>query len=127
MLVPCLPHPFIHCIPVPPQATIEGRRDVRGGRLAADRRAAGNMSSGAAFTSLAYSADGSWLLAAGASKYVCIYDVVEKVMLRRFQVCMRVCVISIYMLTLSLIVYDGVCVWWVIVRVEVECWCMHVS
>lgn len=45
------------------QHTIEGRRDVRGGRLAGDRRAAGNASSGTSFTSLAFSADGSFLLA----------------------------------------------------------------
>ena len=48
------------------QGVIEGRRDIRGGRLASDRRAAGNLSSGAAFTSLTYSADGSFLLAGEA-------------------------------------------------------------
>ena len=50
------------------QGTIEGRRDIAGGRLASDRRAAGNRTSGQCFTSLAFSADGSMLLAAGASK-----------------------------------------------------------
>ena len=45
------------------QGTIEGRRDIAGGRLGSDRRAAGNSSSGQCFTSLAFSADGSWLLA----------------------------------------------------------------
>lgn len=68
------------------EGVIEGRRDIKGGRLASDRRAAGNMSSGAAFTSLAYSADGCYLFAGGNSKYVCVYDVAERVMLRRFQV-----------------------------------------
>jgi hypothetical protein len=52
------------------QGTIEGRRDIAGGRLASDRRAAGNRTSGQCFTSLAFSADGSMLLAAGASKCV---------------------------------------------------------
>ena len=42
---------------------IEGRRDIKGGRLASDRRAAGNLDSGAAFSSLTYSADGTFLLA----------------------------------------------------------------
>ena len=51
------------------------------------RRAAGNLSSGAAFTSLAFSADGTLLFAGGRSKYVCVYDVAERVLLRRFQVC----------------------------------------
>jgi periodic tryptophan protein 2 len=50
------------------------------------RRSAGNLSSGAAFTSLTFSADGSMLFAGGRSKYVCVYDVAEKVLLRRFQV-----------------------------------------
>lgn len=67
------------------QGTIEGRRDLRGGRLAGDRRAAGNLSSGACFTSLTYSADGAQLLAGGDSKYVCLYHVGERVLLRRFQ------------------------------------------
>lgn len=68
------------------QGTIEGRRDIAGGRLAGDRRAAGNSTSGQCFTSLAYSADGSLLLAGGRSKFVCIYDAEERLMLRRFQV-----------------------------------------
>ena len=68
------------------QGTIEGRRDIAGGRLSSDRRAAGNANSGRAFTSLAYSADGSFLLAGGSSKFVCMYDTSERIMLRRFQV-----------------------------------------
>ncbi len=68
------------------EGVIEGRRDIRGGRRASDRRAAGNLSSGAAFTSLAFSADGNLLFAGGRSKFVCVYDVVEKVLLRKFQV-----------------------------------------
>ena len=46
---------------------------------------AGNLDSGSCFSSLAYGADGSFLLAGGLSKYVCVYDTKEKVMLRRFQ------------------------------------------
>ena len=45
------------------QGTIEGRRDIAGGRRTTDRRAAGNSTSGQCFTSLAFNADGSWLLA----------------------------------------------------------------
>lgn len=67
-------------------ATIHGRRDIAGGRLRSDRRTAANTSSGRAFTTLAYSADGAFLLAGGSSKYVCVYDVTERVMLRRFQI-----------------------------------------
>ncbi|KAL6776538.1 UTP1 [Auxenochlorella protothecoides x Auxenochlorella symbiontica] len=66
------------------EGTISGRRDVAGGRLASDARTAGNTSSGRAFTSLAYSPDGALLFAGGASRYVCVYDVAERVLLRRF-------------------------------------------
>ena len=74
------------------QGSIEGRRDLAGGRLSSDRRALGNSSSGECFTSLAFSADGAFLLAGGSSKYVCMYDVEEKVMLRRFQVLFHPCI-----------------------------------
>ncbi|XP_057968885.1 periodic tryptophan protein 2 [Malania oleifera] len=66
--------------------TIEGRRDIAGGRLMTDRRSAANSSLGKYFTSLCYSADGSYILAGGSSKYICMYDVADQVLLRRFQV-----------------------------------------
>nr|QEX51138.1 putative periodic tryptophan protein 2 isoform X1 [Cymbidium ensifolium] len=66
--------------------TIEGRRDITGGRLMTDRRSAANSTSGKYFTTLCYSADGSYILAGGSSKYICMYDVADQVMLRRFQI-----------------------------------------
>ncbi|GAY60046.1 hypothetical protein CUMW_199080 [Citrus unshiu] len=66
--------------------TIEGRRDISGGRLMTDRRSAANSSSGKCFTTLCYSADGSYILAGGSSKYICMYDVADQVLLRRFQI-----------------------------------------
>eukprot|EP00250_Pteridium_aquilinum_P004303 c14523_g1_i1 orf=130-3006(+) len=66
--------------------SIEGRRDIAGGRLISDRRTAANSSSGKCFTTICYSADGSYLLAGGSSKYICMYDVGEQVLLRRFQI-----------------------------------------
>ncbi|KAF9619369.1 hypothetical protein IFM89_006556 [Coptis chinensis] len=66
--------------------TIEGRRDIAGGRLMTDRRTSANSSSGKYFTSLCYSADGSYILAGGSSKYICMYCVADQVLLRRFQV-----------------------------------------
>lgn len=66
--------------------TIEGRRDIAGGRLMTDRRSAVNSSSGKYFTTLCYSADGSYILAGGSSKYICMYDVADQVLLRRFQI-----------------------------------------
>lgn len=70
---PVLPlvHVLLACAaaPLAPlQGTIAGRRDIAGGRLRSDRRTAVNSSSGRCFTSLAYSADGSFLLAGGSSK-----------------------------------------------------------
>ncbi|KAA8541887.1 hypothetical protein F0562_023039 [Nyssa sinensis] len=66
--------------------TIEGRRDIAGGRLMTDRRSAANSSSGKFFTTLCYSADGSYIFAGGSSKYICMYDVTDQVLLRRFQI-----------------------------------------
>ncbi|KAL6513035.1 U3 snoRNP protein [Orobanche minor] len=66
--------------------TIEGRRDIAGGRLMTDRRSAANSTAGKCFTSLCYSADGNYILAGGSSKYICMYDVTEQVLLRRFQI-----------------------------------------
>ncbi|OVA00485.1 WD40 repeat [Macleaya cordata] len=66
--------------------TIEGRRDIAGGRLMTDRRSAANSTSGKCFTSLCYSADGSYILAGGSSKYICMYDIADQVLLRRFQI-----------------------------------------
>ncbi|KAJ9692558.1 hypothetical protein PVL29_011551 [Vitis rotundifolia] len=66
--------------------TIEGRRDIAGGRLMTDRRSAANSSSGKYFTSLCYSADGSYILAGGSSKFICMYDIADQVLLRRFQI-----------------------------------------
>ena len=62
------------------QGTIEGRRDIAGGRLSSDRRTVENSTlAGKNFRSLCYSADGAFLLAGGNSRYVCLYDVAEKV------------------------------------------------
>ncbi|KAL2926244.1 Periodic tryptophan protein 2 [Bienertia sinuspersici] len=66
--------------------SIEGRRDIAGGRLMTDRRSAANSTSGKYFTTLCYSADGSYILAGGNSKFICMYDVAEQVLLRRFQI-----------------------------------------
>ncbi|KAL5729517.1 U3 snoRNP protein [Ranunculus cassubicifolius] len=66
--------------------TIEGRRDIAGGRLMTDRRSAKNSSSGKFFTSLCYSADGCYILAGGSSKYICMYCIADQVLLRRFQI-----------------------------------------
>jgi periodic tryptophan protein 2 len=65
---------------------IEGRKDASGGRKADDRIAAANNSSGKSFTSLAYTADGSCIIAGGNTQYVLIYNVRESVMIKKFQI-----------------------------------------
>ncbi len=75
--------PAHSCMP-PPSGTIDGRRDIQGGRLVGDKITAKHSSGGKCFTSLCYSADGACLLAGGQTKYVCIYNVEQKVLLKNF-------------------------------------------
>ncbi|KAJ9123696.1 hypothetical protein QFC24_003470 [Naganishia onofrii] len=65
---------------------IEGRKDISGGRLIDDRMSAANNASTKYFNSMAYTADGSCLIAGGSSKYVVIYDVRDGVMVKKFQI-----------------------------------------
>ena len=45
-----------------------------------------NNASSRYFTSVCYSADGCCVLAGGNSKYVCIYEVSQQMLLKKFQV-----------------------------------------
>ncbi|KUI52805.1 hypothetical protein VP1G_00141 [Cytospora mali] len=65
---------------------VDGRRDVSGGRKIGDRRAAANVSGTKSFNAIRYSTDGSCLLAAGNSKYICLYSVTTMVLLKKFTV-----------------------------------------
>ncbi|KAF8324849.1 quinon protein alcohol dehydrogenase-like superfamily [Cantharellus anzutake] len=65
---------------------IEGRRDISGGRMQDDRITAANNSVNKYFTSVAYTVDGSCVIAGGNSKYVVMYNVQEGVMLKKFQI-----------------------------------------
>ncbi|KAG7349834.1 WD40 repeat-containing protein [Nitzschia inconspicua] len=65
---------------------IDGRRDIVGGRKFNDRMASNNNASSRYFTSVCYSADGTCVLAGGNSKYVCIYEVSQQILLKKFQV-----------------------------------------
>ena len=66
-------------------SSIEGRRDISGGRLSTDAVTADNSARSKYFTSLAYTADGSCVLAGGRSKYTCIYAVETGVLVKKFQ------------------------------------------
>ncbi|KAG8808589.1 hypothetical protein FRC17_003882, partial [Serendipita sp. 399] len=65
---------------------IEGRRDIGGGRSIYDALTAKNNAGGKCFNSLSYSGDGTLLLAGGNSKYVCLYDIQESTLLKRFTI-----------------------------------------
>ena len=65
-------------------ATIEGRKDLQGGRKVSDRMTAKHSDASKCFTSVCYSSDGSCLLAGGNTKYVCIYELGQQVLLKRF-------------------------------------------
>ena len=65
--------------------SIEGRRDVAGGRRVGDRRSAENATHNKHFTSVCYSADGQCVIAGGRSKFVCIYEVSQRILLKKFQ------------------------------------------
>lgn len=64
--------------------TIDGRADLLGGRSAVSKASKRNTAGAACFSSLAFSADGSAVLAGGRSKYVCLYDVPQRTLLRKY-------------------------------------------
>ncbi|OTB05227.1 hypothetical protein M426DRAFT_10826 [Hypoxylon sp. CI-4A] len=65
---------------------VDGRRDVSGGRKVTDRRTAANVAGTKSFNTIRYSTDGSCILAAGNSKYICLYSVTTMVLLKKFTV-----------------------------------------
>lgn len=67
-------------------ATIDGLRDIAGGRRDGDKISAKNNSISKHFTSVCYSADGTCVLAGGRSKFVCIYEVSQQILLKKFQI-----------------------------------------
>ena len=68
------------------EAGVDGRRDVSGGRKISDRRTAANVTGTKSFNCIAYSADGSCIIAGGNSKYVCLYDVQSGTLIKKFTV-----------------------------------------
>ena len=68
------------------EAGVDGRSDVSGGRKLTDRRTAASATGSKAFNSIAYSADGTCVLAGGNSKYICLYDVQSGTLLKKFTI-----------------------------------------
>jgi periodic tryptophan protein 2 len=75
---------------------IEGRHDIAGGRLTTDATTAQNASRSKHFTSIAYTADGTCVLAGGRSKYTCIYAIATGILVKKFQLSHNRCVDGVY-------------------------------
>jgi len=65
---------------------IDGQRDIAGGRGENDRATAASSAARRHFSSVCYSADGACVLAGGRSRFVCIYEVTQQILLKKFQV-----------------------------------------
>jgi len=65
-------------------ASIDGRSDVAGGRSVLSKVSSKNAHGSKCFRSLCFSADGGALLAGGNSKFVCLYSVDERTLLRKY-------------------------------------------
>lgn len=65
---------------------LDGRRDVSGGRTLTSRRTAASTPGTKSFNSITYSGDGSCLLAAGSSKYICLYATSTLTLIKKFTV-----------------------------------------
>ena len=68
------------------EAGVNGRGDISGGRKLSDRRIAAKMAQSKVFNTIAYSLDGSCILAAGRSKYICLYDIQSGCLVKKFTV-----------------------------------------
>jgi periodic tryptophan protein 2 len=66
--------------------SIDGRRDAAGGRKHDDVRTAKASAARKSFSSVAYSADGECVIAGGRTKYICLYAVEPKMLLKKWQI-----------------------------------------
>ncbi|XP_076839632.1 PWP2 small subunit processome component [Brachyhypopomus gauderio] len=67
-------------------ASIVGRHDLQMGRKETEKITAKQSAKGKAFTCLCYSADGESMLAGGHSKFVCIYNIKEQILMKKFEI-----------------------------------------
>ena len=68
------------------EAGVDGRRDVSGGRKISDRRTAANVARTKSFSCIAYSTDGTCVIAGGNSKYICLFDVQSGTLIKKFTI-----------------------------------------
>lgn len=65
---------------------IDGKRDIIGGRYLDDRFESKNSARSKYFTTIDYSFDGNFLIAGGNNNSICLYDVENEVLLKKFRV-----------------------------------------
>lgn len=65
---------------------IECKHDIQGGRLRDDRNSAKKSTKNKYFNSLSVSPNGEFVIGGGNSKNICLYDIKNKIMLRRFAI-----------------------------------------
>lgn len=65
---------------------IDGRKDILGGRYLEDKFTAKNSARSKFFTTINYSFDGLTLIAGGRHNTICMYDISNEVLLKRFTV-----------------------------------------
>ena len=63
--------------------TIEGRKDLVGGGYSTQEIAKSNELAGKYFTSVCYTIDGNCIIAGGTSRFICIYEVNQKLLIRK--------------------------------------------
>ncbi len=68
------------------RGVMDCKKDLGGGRLEKGKSVAKKDSSNKHFQSLCYSADGDYVLAGGRSKYVCLYELRHRLLMKRFRV-----------------------------------------
>jgi periodic tryptophan protein 2 len=66
--------------------SLDGRKDIQGGRQLNDARSMKNSPANKYFTTVCYTSDGEGVLAGGNSKYVCLYAVTNKFLLKKFEI-----------------------------------------
>jgi len=68
------------------KGSLEARRDVIGGRKQQDKTTLAAQAAASCFSTLCYSADGSCILAAGNTKWICIYNIARRLCVKKFSV-----------------------------------------
>ena len=66
------------------RTTLDCRDDIRGGRLLQDRNISKNSTKNWFFNSICFNSSGEFILGGGNSKYLCLYDVQHKVLIKKF-------------------------------------------